>query len=131
MDIAANFTIKQWQEETYSEVESAGKLTCASVEYHYQGRLSGIGVVKYVMAYDRDRNARYYGLERFSGELDGNAGSFVMQHQGVFAGGKIDQESLILEKSGTDGLLGLRGSARLQTGHQESYQMNLTVELSD
>jgi len=130
MDISANFSILKWEEESFSEIEGAGKLTCASVEYRYQGHLTGTSVVKYIMAYDRDGSAQFHGLERFNGELDGKRGSFVLQHQGVFANGKIDQKSLILENSGSDELTGIHGSAKLKTGHQESYNMNFTYQLA-
>ena len=131
MDITTNFTILKWEEESFSELEGAAKLTSANVEYQYSGPLSGTSVVKYIMAYDSAGGAIYHGLERVVGELNGCAGSFVLQHQGVFQDGKIDQKSIILDNSGSGQLRGISGSASLQTGHQDSYCMDLSYRLPE
>jgi len=129
MEITAHFSIMKWQEENFSQLEGAGKLTCASVAYQYQGPLEGSSEVKYIMAYDNDGRAVYQGFERVIGTLEGRSGSFVLQHHGVFEAGKIDQQSVILENSGSGDLTGISGSARLQTGHADSYNLDLSYQL--
>jgi|SRR5690554_3513350 len=59
-------------------------------------------------------SAGYVAIERVKGILDGNLGSFVLQHFGIMDRGK---DRLILEvvpDSGTEGLSGISGTMQIE-----------------
>jgi hypothetical protein len=73
--------------------------------------------------------AAYAGIERFSGELHGRKGGFVLQHN---AGGTAGVPWLtwkIVETSGTGGLAGLRGEGQIIIGADGSHSYTLDYEL--
>jgi hypothetical protein len=55
----------------------------------------------------------YVALERIEGTLDGRAGSFCLQHSSTMERGSPTQHLQVVPDSGTDGLLGLRGTMRI------------------
>jgi hypothetical protein len=56
-----------------------------------------------------DTSAGYVAMERFTGTLDGRAGSFVLQHDGVMHDGGQALAIRIVPESGTGGLRGIAG----------------------
>src|SRR5437763_15492944 len=83
----SRFTIKSWDEKPYSEGQDLPKLTRAIVSKTYTGDIAGEGHVEYSMMYRSDGSAACVGLERVVGHVAGKAGSFVLQHTGVFESG--------------------------------------------
>src|SRR5204862_7603836 len=83
----SRFTIKSWDEKSYSEGQDLPKLTRASVTKTLTGDIAGEGHVEYLMMYHSDGSAMFVGLERVVGNLAGNAGSFVLQRTGTFENG--------------------------------------------
>ncbi len=52
----------------------------------------------------------YVAIERIVGTLDGRAGSFCMQHSGTMDRGTPSLMVAVIPDSGTDALIGLRGT---------------------
>ena len=121
----AIFKIESWNEETFSEVEGGEKLTRVSVIKSFKGEIEGEGTLEYLMSYRSDGSASFIGLERIVGKLGNRAGSFVLQHNGVFEGGKAKTTWFVLSGSGTGELVGLKGDGGFAAGHQEEYPMIL------
>jgi hypothetical protein len=103
-----SFTIKNWDEQPFAEVEGAPKLTQARVTTTYTGDLDGEGTSTLVMAYD-GADASYAGYERVVGSLGGRSGSFVLRLAGGFEQGAARTDWTVVEGSGTGELAGLRG----------------------
>jgi hypothetical protein len=103
-----SFTIKNWDEQPFAEVEGAPKLTQAHVTTTYTGDLDGEGTSTLVMAYD-GADASYAGYERVAGSLGGRSGSFVLRLAGGFEQGAARTDWTVVEGSGTGELAGLRG----------------------
>jgi hypothetical protein len=103
-----SFTIKNWDEQPFAEVEGAPKLTQARVTTTYTGDLDGEGTSTLVMAYD-GADASYAGYERVAGSLGGRSGSFVLRLAGGFEQGAARTDWTVVEGSGTGELAGLRG----------------------
>ena len=103
-----SFTIKNWDEQPFAEVEGAPKLTQARVSTTYGGDLDGEGTSILVMAYDGD-DASYEGYERVVGSLGGRSGSFALRLAGGFEQGAARTTWTVVEGSGTGELAGLRG----------------------
>lgn len=103
-----SFTIKNWDEQPFAEVEGAPKLTQARVTTTYTGDLDGEGTSTLVMAYD-GADATYAGYERAVGSLGGRSGSFVLRLAGGFEQGAARTDWTVVEGSGTGELAGLQG----------------------
>jgi len=104
-----SFQFTRWDEQPFSEIEGGPKLTHAQVSNRFQGDIMGESTLAYLMVYHDERRASFSGLERLTGQLDGRAGSFVLQHSGVFADGTVEATWSIVPDSATGALRGLRG----------------------
>src|SRR5262249_6972350 len=117
----AQFVIKNWDEQAYSEGVDMPKLTRAAVAKTYTGDIEGEGQVEYLMVYLREGSASFVGLERIVGRLAGKSGSFVLQRTGTFEGGVAKESYFVIPGSGTEGLQGLRGEGATALGHGTEY----------
>ena len=59
-------------------------------------------------------SAAYVAVERIVGSLRGRAGSFLMQHNGTMDRGMPSLSLTVVPDSGTDALLGLVGSLKIE-----------------
>src|SRR5689334_24265020 len=110
----STFEVKQWNEETTSELDGDGRLkvTHATVEFAYSGDVEGQGAMQYLMLYREDGTAAVIGLERITGKLAGRNGSFVLQHHGGFADGVASGDFDVVEGSASGDLVGLKGKGK-------------------
>ena len=125
----SRFTIKSWDEKPYSEGQDLPKLTRAVVSKTYTGDIAGEGHVEYLMMYRSDGSAACVGLERVVGHIAGKAGSFVLQHTGVFESGVAKGSYFVIPGSGTGELQGLRGEGTAVFGHGTEWPLTLNYEL--
>jgi uncharacterized protein DUF3224 len=123
------FTIKSWDEKPFSEGQDVPKLTRAAVTKTFSGDIAGEGHVEYLMMYRSDGSAAIVGLERVVGRLAGKAGSFVLQHTGVFENGVAKASYFVIPGSGTGELRGLRGEGTAALGHGAEHPLTLNYEL--
>jgi len=106
------FTVASWVEDTHEELDGKQKLTKARTGFRLSGDLVGDLVSDTFMYYREDGTAEYTGLQRFTGELGGRSGSFVMVADGGYDGGEARSAWRVIPGSGTGGLAGLRGSGQ-------------------
>ena len=125
----ARFTIKNWDEKSYSEGQDLPRLTRASVTKTFTGDIEGEGQVEYLMMYRSDGSATFVGLERVVGHVAGKAGSFVLQRTGIFENGVAKESYVVIAGSGTGELRGLRGEGASAVGHGTEHPLTLTYEL--
>jgi uncharacterized protein DUF3224 len=125
----ARFAIRSWDEKPYSEGEDLPKLTRASVSKTFTGDVEGEGQVEYLMIYRGDGTATFVGLERVSGRLGTQSGTFVLQRTGVFEGGQARETYTVVAGSGTGQLRGLRGEGTSAVGHGSEHPFRLNYEL--
>ncbi len=128
MRATGTFKITSWDERPFSEVEGGGKLTQADVIKTYVGEIEGVGTLHYVMTYRLDGSAEFRGYERFVGRVCERSGSFVLQHSGLFANGKANEVSSVVQDSGTGALSGLRGTTEFSAAHQHEYPVTLDYD---
>jgi len=121
----ATFAVTRWEEPPWHEREGEPKLTRASVGKSYRGGIEGEGEVEFLLVHRPDGTAEFTGLERVRGTVDGRPGTFVLRHEGTFAGGRVDSTWTVVAGSGTGGLAGLRGTAAFVHGHAEEYPVTL------
>ena len=73
-------------------------------------------------------SAGYVALERVSGTLHGKRGTFVLQHSGTMTRGAPSLSVTVVPDSGTDQLLGLRGTMTIIIeGGTHSYQFEYSI----
>ncbi len=120
MKASAAFKPIKWDETTLDQISSDVKTTRASVTFAFSGALDGQAAVEYLMFYSyvdakdpHGSRARYVGLLRVTGRLNGVPGTFVMEEGGTFEKGAATSALTILEGSGTGDLAGIRGTGRL------------------
>jgi Protein of unknown function (DUF3224) len=105
-----SFTVSAWDESTYEELDSGGKLTKAHVTFGFDGDMEAQGGWEAVMCYQPDGTASFTGFQRTTGKLDGREGSFVLRADGTFENGAARTNWQVVEGSATGELRGLRGS---------------------
>ena len=76
-----SFDILSGDETAYEERDDGAKLTHAWGAQRFSGDITGEGSVHWLMSYGRDKTARYVGLQRITGSLDGREGSFIIAAQ--------------------------------------------------
>lgn len=70
-------------------------------------------------------SAGYVAIERVVGTLDGKRGSFVLMHTGEMNRGAQSLTITVVPDSGTEGLVGLRGTMRIIiAGGAHSYELD-------
>jgi len=125
----ARFAITSWDEKPYSEGQDLPRLTRASVTKSFTGDIEGEGHVEYLMMYRNDGSAAFVGLERVIGQINGKAGTFVLQRTGVFEGGQAKEDYSVIPGSATGELRGLRGEGSSAVGHGTEHPFTLNYEL--
>ncbi len=77
----------------------------------FHGPLDATSVVHMLAAMSPvEGSGAYVAIERIAGTLDGRAGSFLAQHNGILDRGKPSLDLTVVPDTGTDALNGLRGS---------------------
>jgi hypothetical protein len=126
---SGKFIIKSWDEKTYREIDSVGKLTKASVTQKFEGDIEGDGDVEYLMAYSGDGSASFVGFTRVLGTLGGKKGSFVLQCSGKFEAGVAKSDWFVVRGSGKGELSGLRGKGGYTATH-DTVSLTLDYEFA-
>jgi hypothetical protein len=76
-----------------------------------------------------DGSAGYVAIETFSGSLDGNQGSFTLQHAGTMNRGAISSDVTVVPDSGTGELRGISGTMQIIIADgQHSYEFDYVIE---
>ena len=110
---AGAFEIGSWDEQPYEEVEGT-RLSRTRLTKTFSGDVEGESTAELLMAYGSEEgSAAYVGLERVTGSVHGRAGSFVLRHSAAMERGEGGLSLEVVPDSGTGGLRGLRGEARI------------------
>ena len=125
----STFSVEGWDEQSFTEGETALKLTRANVAKTFHGDVEGTGTLWYLMFYGPEEQTRVVGLERVTGTLGGKSGSFVLEHDGSDNGSEARTKLTILPQSGTGELAGLRGSGEMLATRTGELTMQLEYEL--
>ncbi|MCO5221791.1 MAG: DUF3224 domain-containing protein [Thermomicrobiales bacterium] len=116
----SEFTVTSWEPVSVDEANPSGKMTRTIVKKTFTGALTGSSVAELLTCETESGGAGYLAMERVEGTLDGSAGSFVLQHGGIYdaSTGTATPYGAIVPSSATGGLVGLRGSAEYQHDDQ-------------
>jgi len=103
------FITSAWDEAPYDTGDGVPALAKADVKNTFEGTIVGEGTLTYLLVYP-ENYASFVGLQRITGTLDGKAGQFVLQTEGVVDGGPPTSTWFVVPGSGTGELVGLRGT---------------------
>jgi hypothetical protein len=124
------FTVTDWNESTYEELEGGAKLTKAHVTFGFDGDLAGQGGWEAVMCYRADGTAAFTGFQRTVGKLGGREGSFVLRADGTFEGGEARSNWRVVDGSATGELRGLSGAGSAITTGGSGGTFSFDYELA-
>ena len=122
------FTITSMNEDPYHE-QDGSKLTRAGGTQTFAGGIQGEGAVEWLMCYTPDGTARFLGLQRIAGTLDGRSGSFVIEATGDHDGSRSKGGWRVIAGSGTGDLAGLTGEGWFEApgGPEATYSLDYDV----
>lgn len=125
-DATGSFTVKSWDENTYSELGESSKLTKATITFALEGDLKAEATWDAVMYYRPDGTAVFTGFQQMTGTLEGRDGSFVVRADGDYADGEARTHWQVVDGSGTGALAGLTGSGEsaAKTGPSGTYTLD-------
>ena len=129
-NVSGEFQIANMKEDTYKDLDGDGKLTHASGTQTFSGGITGEGAVDWFMFYRADGSARFVGLQRVEGALDGKEGSFVVEASGDFDGKQSKGTWSVVPGSGTGDLTGMQGQGQFEasSGPTASYSLEYRLD---
>jgi hypothetical protein len=113
-----------------SQDELAGAATLGrfTLDKHFHGGLDGLSHGEMLSAGRVEGSGGYVAVERFSGTLHGQAGSFALQHSGSMRPGVLELTITVVPDTGTDALDGLEGKLSIDfsgDGHAYDFEYSL------
>lgn len=123
------FVVKMNPQPPYDTADGVS-LGRVSLDKQFQGDLEGTSKVEMLSAMTPVKgSAGYVAIERVTGTLQGRAGSFVLQHNGIMTRGKGELTVSVIPDSGTGGLKGLAGKMTIDiVDGKHSYTFDYTLD---
>src|SRR5262245_17337014 len=106
---------------------SVGRMT---IDKQFEGDLVGTSIGQMLMAASGSvkDSAGYVAIEKVTGTLNGQHGSFYLQHNGVMTRGVGELTITVIPDSGTDELEGLSGKMNIIIAEgKHSYEFEYTL----
>lgn len=126
MQATSTFTITKWDERTYIHQSGGAKITRVTARKIFVGDLDGISQLELLMFYWPDGAGTFMGFEHVVGSLNGQAGSFTLQHTGTYVDGTIISTVVIVAGSGTEQLrevCGMGQSTLAEHQHESPFTL--------
>jgi hypothetical protein len=127
---SGTFTVTGGSEQTICGAPGEARLTRVSGTQRFGGGIVGDGSVEWVFCYRSDRSARFLGLQRIEGSIDGRSGSVVIESTGNHDGKRSRGRWDIVPGSGTGQLVGIdgKGSFEATGGPVVAYELNYDLD---
>ncbi len=106
---SGNINVKTYEPTTYDQPTEGPALVRIHVVEDFSGDIEGKGVAEFLQTTRGENEASFVGVERVSGSIGGNAGTFVLQDEGTLKGTTVSGTWFVVPGSGTRELRGLRG----------------------
>ncbi len=126
--LSGNFEIKGWDEKPVEEHDDGRKLTRATVKRSFAGGLMGESSTEYLMSYAADKTARFVGMERVTGQLEGEAGNVTLALNGVYDGAEAKADWEVVEGSGDGVFEGASGKGSFHAPHGSTGEYKLDLK---
>jgi hypothetical protein len=121
----ATITVSKYEPVAYEQPADGLALSRIHVEESFAGDIEGDGVVEFLQAAGMDGSASFVGIERVTGTMAGRAGAFLLQDAGTVDNNVVEGEWFVVPGSGTEGLVGLRGTGGFRANLGEGAQVHL------
>lgn len=125
-----SYQVTGWDEKPYEEHEGQTRLTRASFTNTFTGVIEGEGSAELLMAYPDETSATFAGMQKVTGSVGGNKGSFVLRTTGTWVGGVATAQWTVVPGSGTDELTGLSGSGGYVSTAGGACDLTLDYEIA-
>jgi hypothetical protein len=124
------FEVTGGTEDPFDELDGGIKLTHASGTQTFSGDIDGDGAVHWLMLYRADKSAHFVGLQRITGSVGGQQGSFVLAAEGDHEAGASRIRWTVVGGSGSGALAGIAGSGSMLApgGAKGTYELEYTLE---
>jgi Protein of unknown function (DUF3224) len=121
----AVIAVDKYEPAVYEQPAEGQPLVRIHVQERFSGDIQGDGVVEFLQAGRADGSASFVGIERVTGTLAGQQGTFLLQDAGTVAGNVVSGEWFVVPDSGTGELAGLRGTGGFRANLGEGAQVHL------
>jgi Protein of unknown function (DUF3224) len=106
---SSTIDVKTYEPTPYDQPAEGPALVRIHVVEDFSGDIQGEGVAEFLQTTRGEDEASFVGVERVTGTLAGNSGTFVLQDEGTLKGSTVSGNWFVVPGSGTGGLRGLRG----------------------
>jgi hypothetical protein len=122
------FEVKM-QPEALSEVAAGTAIGRMSMAKVFHGKLEATSQGEFLSAMGSEKgSAGYVAMERVTGTLDGNPGSFALMHTGVMTRGTPELKVMVVPDSGTGELMGISGTMKIDiVDGKHFYQLDYSL----
>jgi hypothetical protein len=132
MKVKSEFSVTQWDETKSGEPVKNMLLSRVSAVFETSGAITGKFEVEYLMHYtDYDEenlhnaSATYLGYMVFTGSIDGNSGSFVLEDKGTYSSAGPVSVLTIKPDTGTNDFKNISGTGKY---FAEGEKMMIEIE---
>lgn len=114
MQIKGTFEVEMKPEPPYSDIDGVA-MGRVAIAKKFHGALEATSEVAMLAARNaaQPTSAGYVAIERVIGTLEGRAGTFVLQHNGIMNRGAGSLDVTVVPDSGTGALIGLSGKMKI------------------
>jgi hypothetical protein len=129
MTASGPFDVKMNPDPSYETADGGIVLGRLSLAKEFHGALDATSVVQMLSAGTAVKgSAGYVAIELVAGQLDGRAGTFVLQHSGTMNRGEASLTVSVVPDSGTGALVGLAGTMAIDiVGGAHAYRFDYTL----
>ena len=129
MTASGPFDVKMNPDPSYETADGGIVLGRLSLAKQFHGALDATSVVQMLSAGTAVKgSAGYVALELVTGQLDGRAGTFVLQHSGTMNRGEASLTVSVVPDSGTGALAGLAGTMAIDiVDGAHAYRFDYTL----
>ena len=123
------FEVQPGTEDAIAEPGDGLRVTHATGTQRFSGGIVGEGAIDWLMCYLPTKSARYVGLQRITGTIDGRRGSVVLEAVGDHDGTGSASTWTVIDGTGTGELQGIRGTGGFEAKGGKTVSYRLDYEL--
>jgi hypothetical protein len=126
----STFTLDVFEMDDPYETIEGQNYQRTSIQKTFHGDLEGTSTVL-MLSVRGDEGAGYVALETFHASLDGRSGTFALLHEATMQGEDVWAKWLVSPGSGTGGLKGILGEARIDIAPDGTHTLTLDYEVGE
>ncbi len=125
-----SFDVKVVPQKPDTQIARAANLSRLTIDKRFHGDLEGTSKGEMLaLQTDTKGSAGYVALERITGKLKGQQGSFVLQHSATMTRGAPDSKITVVPDSATGELAGLSGKMVITVAEDGAHHYEFEFKL--